>query len=83
MADVSARGMVGAIMLIFVICILGAAFTSPLQAQVTSWTSNLTAAGQSTAAAVVALIPLLFWVLLAVGVILVVVEMFLGGTTGL
>lgn len=78
MADVSARGMVGAIVVIFVIAILGAAFTKPLQDQVDSWKQNLTTEGQATAAAVVGLIPLLFWVLLAVGVILLVVEMFLG-----
>jgi hypothetical protein len=57
--------MIGAIILIFVIAILGAAFTTPLQNQVTSWSDNLTTNGQTTAAAVVSLIPLLFWVLLA------------------
>jgi type III secretory pathway component EscU len=83
MPNVSARGMIGAIILIFVIAILGAAFTTPLQNQVTSWSDNLTTNGQTTAAAVVSLIPLLFWVLLAVGIILVVVEMFLGSEHGL
>ncbi len=79
MAETSPHGMVSAIIFIFVIAILGAAFASPLQTQVTSWSSNLTAAGQTTAASVVSLIPLLFWVLLAVGIILLVVSMFLGG----
>ena len=33
--------MVGAIMFVFVIAILGAAFTGPLQGQVNNWSANL------------------------------------------
>lgn len=83
MAEVTPKGMIGAIVLIFLISILGSAFTVPLQDQVTSWKSNLTAEGQTTAASVVGLIPMLFWVLLAVGIIIVIVEMFVGGVGSL
>src|SRR6266566_3312035 len=71
--------MVAAIMFVFVIAILGAAFTGPLQGQVNNWTAN----NQSSAATVVSLIPLLFWILLAVGIILVVVGSFLPEQGGL
>jgi len=74
--------MVGGIIFVFVLSILGAVFASELQTQVDSWESNLTAEGQTAAAAVVALIPLLFWVLLAVGIILSIVQMFLPGRLG-
>ena len=74
--------MVGGIIFVFVLSILGAVFASELQTQVDSWESNLTAEGQTAAASVVALIPLLFWVLLAVGIILSIVQMFLPGRLG-
>lgn len=74
--------MVAAIIFIFVIAILGAAFSGPLQDQVDSWEENLTDNGQTTAASVVSLIPLLFWILLAVGIILLIVATFLPGRLG-
>ena len=64
---------------VFVLAMLGAALTDPLQDQVDSWEENLTTAGQTAAATVVALIPLLFWVLLSVGIILALVSTFLPG----
>jgi len=67
---------------VFVLAMLGAALTDPLQDQVDSWESNLTTAGQTAAATVVALIPLLFWVLLSVGIILALVSTFLPGKIG-
>src|SRR4030065_342551 len=67
---------------VFVLAMLGAALTDPLQDQVDSWEENLTTAGQTAAATVVALIPLLFWVLLAVGIILSLVATFLPGKLG-
>src|SRR2546430_1355831 len=79
MAGVTPEFMVSAIMFVFIIAILGAAFTGPLQGQVNNWTANLTANNQSATATVVGLIPLPFWILLAVGVILVVVSTFLPG----
>jgi len=67
---------------VFVLAMLGAALTDPLQDQVDSWEENLTTAGQTAAATVVALIPLLFWVLLSVGIILALVSTFLPGKIG-
>lgn len=78
-AAVTPHGMITMIVVIFVLAILGAVFTTPLQDQITSWSANLTTNGQTAAAAVVNLIPLLFWVLLAVGMILTVVGTFIGG----
>ncbi len=75
--------MVAAIMFVFIIALLGAAFTGPLQGQVNNWSANLTANNLSSAATVVSLIPLLFWILLAVGIILVVVSAMLPGKGGL
>lgn len=75
--ELSPGGMVAAIMFVFVISILGAAFTGPLQGQVNNWTSNLTANNQSSAATVVGLVPLLFWILIAVAIILTIVAAFL------
>src|SRR6266567_145702 len=75
--------MVAAIMFVFIIAILGAAFTGPLQGQVNNWSANLTANNLSSAATVVSLIPLLFWILLAVGIILIVVAAMLPGKGGL
>jgi len=77
-----ANKMVGAIILVFLVAILGAAFTPVLQTQVDSWSENLTTEGQTAAAAVVGLIPLLFWILLAVGLILTIVAIFLPGRLG-
>lgn len=74
--------MVGAVILVFLIAILGAAFTPVLQDQVNSWESNLTTAGQTAAAAVVSLLPLLFWILLAIGIVLTIVAIFLPGKIG-
>ncbi len=79
----SAGYMVAAIMFVFIIAILGAAFTGPLQGQVNNWSANLTANNLSSAATVVSLIPLLFWILLAVGIILIVVAAMLPGKGGL
>ncbi len=81
-AEVSPHGMVYSIVLIFVIAILGAAFEPVLADQVTSWKANLTSDGQTAAAAVVGLIPTIYWILLAVGIILYVVAMFLGRGKG-
>ena len=67
---------------VFVLAMLGAALTDPLQDQVDSWEENLTTAGQTAAATVVALIPLLFWVLLSVDIILALVSTFLPGKIG-
>jgi TRAP-type mannitol/chloroaromatic compound transport system permease large subunit len=81
-AGVTPHKMIEAIVFVFVIAILGAAFTPALQTQVDSWAENLTTAGQTAAASVVTLIPLLFWILLAVGMILVIVATFLPGKLG-
>ena len=70
------------IVLLFLIALLGAAFTPTLQTQVTSWSENLTTSGQTGAATVVNLIPLVFWILLAVGLILAAVHEFLPGEGG-
>lgn len=75
--------MVGAVVLVFLIAILGAAFTPVLQDQVDSWSENLTTQGQTAAAAVVSLLPLIFWILLAVGLILLIVAIFLPGKVGM
>ena len=74
--------MVGLVIYIFILAILGAAFTPELQVQVDSWEENLTTAGQTAAATVVSLIPLLFWVLLAVAIILGVVATLIPGRLG-
>jgi hypothetical protein len=80
---VSPQRMIGALVFVFIIAVLGAAFTSTLQDQVDSWSENLTTAGQDGAATVVELIPLLFWILLGVGIILALVAAFLPGKLGL
>ena len=72
----------GLVIYIFILAILGAAFTPELQTQVDSWEENLTTAGQTAAATVVSLIPLLFWVLLAVAIILGVVATLIPGRLG-
>jgi len=74
--------MVGGVVLVFLIAVLGAAFTPTLQDQVNSWKQNLTNEGNGAAASVVSLIPLLFWILLSVGIILTIVAMFLPGKIG-
>jgi hypothetical protein len=73
---------VGGVLLVVMVAVLGAAFTPMIQDQVTSWSDNLTAEGQTAAAAVVGIIPLLFWILLAIGVILAIVALFLPGKLG-
>jgi hypothetical protein len=80
---VSPEKMIGAVIFVFIIAVLGAAFTSTLQDQVDSWSENLTDSGQGGAATVVNLIPLLFWILLGVGIILALVASFLPGKLGL
>lgn len=82
-SGVSPSKMIGAVIFVFIIAVLGAAFTPTLQTQVDSWEENLTTSGQTGAATVVALVPLLFWILLAVGIILAVVATFLPGKLGL
>ena len=79
----TASKMVSLIVFIFLLAILGAAFTPVLQTQVDSWSSNLTTEGQTAAAAVVDIIPLLFWILLAVAIILGVVATLMPGRAGL
>src|SRR3972149_2665019 len=79
---IGANRMIVGLIGVFVLAMLGAALTDPLQDQVDSWESNLTTAGQTAAATVVALIPLLFWVLLSVGIILALVSTFLPGKPG-
>ncbi len=94
MAGVTPSKMIGAVVFVFVIALLGAAFTPVLQTQVNNWGDNLTAEGQDGAATVVGLIPLLFrsarrneqvgdWILLAIGMILTVVDSLLPGKFGL
>lgn len=80
---VSPQKMIGAVVFVFLIAVLGAAFTPTLQSQVDSWQENLTDAGQTGAATVVGIIPLMFWILLGVGVILALVAAFLPGKLGL
>jgi len=79
---IGANRMIVGLIGVFVLAMLGAALTDPLQDQVDSWEENLTTAGQTAAATVVALIPLLFWVLLSVGIILALVSTFLPGKIG-
>lgn len=83
MADVSPHKMVSMVVLVFLIGVLGAAFTPTLQTQVDAWSASLTAANQTGAATIVSLIPTIFWILLAVGVILMSVGAFLGKGKGL
>jgi predicted PurR-regulated permease PerM len=73
--------MVALIIFIFLIAVLGAAFTPVLQGQVNNWSANLTANNQSSAATIVNLIPTIFWILLAVAVILFAVAALLPGKT--
>lgn len=68
-AEVDPGHMVYLIVVIFIIAALGAAFAPTLQTQVTKWSANLTGAS-APAATVVSLIPMLFWILLAAGLIL-------------
>ena len=79
---IGANRMIVGLIGVFVLAMLGGALTDPLQDQVDSWEENLTTAGQTAAATVVALIPLLFWVLLSVGIILALVSTFLPGKIG-
>jgi len=74
--------MVALIIFVFVLAVLGAAFTPVLQTQVTSWSANLTATNQSSAAAIVSLLPLIFWILIAVAIILVVIKELLPSSVG-
>lgn len=76
--DVTAEGMISVIVAIFLLSVIAYAFTYPLQNQVNTWKTNLTAQGQSAAATVVGLIPTLLWILVAVGIILLVVHTFAG-----
>lgn len=80
--DVDARTMITAVIAVFLLALLGAAFTPTLQTQVDSWEENLTTAGQTGAASVVNLIPLIFWLLLAIGIVLMTVATFLPGRVG-
>ena len=73
---------VGAVLLVVLVAVLGASFTPLIQDQVDSWEQNLTTAGQTAAASVVSIIPLLFWILLAIGVLLVIISVFLPGRIG-
>jgi hypothetical protein len=73
---------VGAVILVVLVAVLGAAFTPLIQDQTDSWSANLTTAGQTGAAAVVDILPLLFWILLAIGVLLVIIAVFLPGKMG-
>lgn len=66
--------MIVLIIFVFLLAVLGAAFTPVLQSQVNNWSANLTSANQTSAAAIVSLLPLIFWILLAVAIILVVVK---------
>jgi len=59
MARVNAGSMVAVVITIFVLAILAGAFTWPLQQQVDAWSANLTDNGQTAAATIVDLIPLL------------------------
>jgi len=74
--------MVTMIIFVFLIAVLGAAFTPVLQGQVNNWSANLTASNQSSAASVVSLIPLIFWILIAVAIILVVVNTLIPDVKG-
>src|SRR3989304_5432671 len=67
---IGANRMIVGLIGVFVLAMLGAALTDPLQDQVDSWEENLTTAGQTAAGTVVALIPLLFLGLLSVGLLL-------------
>ena len=78
MAEISPRAVVTSIMVIFILAVLGAALSGPLNTQITNWKANLTSEGNTGAATVVGLIPLLYWILLGVGVILYAVGLFLG-----
>jgi hypothetical protein len=79
---VNPASMVVLIMFVFLLAVLGAAFTPILQTQVNSWSSNLTAQNQTAAAAIVTILPLIFWILIAVAIILVVVKELLPGAAG-
>lgn len=74
--------MVGSLIAVFLLAVLGAALSPEVQTQVDAWSENLTTAGQTAAAAIVDLIPLLYWILLAVGIILGLVATFLPGKLG-
>ena len=74
--------MVAVVITIFVLAILASAFTWPLQQQGDAWPAHLTDNGQTAAATIVDLIPLLLWILLAVGIILAIVSVFLGKSAG-
>ena len=80
---VSPHGFVTIIMVFFVIALLGAALTSVFDTQITNWSANLTADGQTSAATVVNLIPTIFWILVGVGLILMAVGVFMGRGRGL
>ncbi len=79
---VTPHRMVGLIIFIFLIAVLGAAFTPVLQGQVKNWSDNLTANNQSSAASIVNLIPTIFWILLAVAIILFAVAALLPSEKG-
>ncbi len=78
MAEVNPHAMVYSLFIIFILGALGAALAGPFSTQITAWAAALTAANNTAAAAVVALIPLIYWILLSVGVILYTLGIFLG-----
>ncbi len=80
--EVSPHSMVLLIVFVFLLAVLGAAFTPVLQGQVNNWSANLTAANQTSAATIVSLIPLIFWILIAVAIILLVVRKLIGTGAG-
>ena len=82
-AGVTPSKMVVLIIFVFLLAVLGAAFTPVLQGQVNNWSANLTAQNQSSAAAIVSLIPLIFWILIAVAIILLVVHELIPEAGGL
>jgi hypothetical protein len=78
MAEVNPHAMVQSLFVIFILAALGAALVGPFSGEINSWAANLTEQNQTAAAAVILLIPLIYWILLGVGVILYTLGVFLG-----
>lgn len=83
MADVNPRTMVYSLFIIFVLAMLGAALVGPFNTEITSWQAALNSSGQTAAATVVGLIPLIYWILLGIGIVLYTLGVFLGRERGL
>lgn len=80
---ISTAKMLSFVIGVFVLIIVAAAFTPVLQTQVIAWRAALNSSGNTAASTVVSLVPLLIWLLLAVGIILAAVAVFMPGKGGL